>query len=154
MARHLDVQYVQFYTRGNAACKVAPVAPMPTAKLPRVKKQKRIVLHIDPVAVAGIVMAAFMLVLMAVGVIQLHNAKQSVATLENQVDTLWEEHRQLNAAYEDGYDILDVEKTALALGMVPKDEVTQIVMQVPVSPQEKEPGAWERIYTFLTGLFA
>ena len=154
MARRLDVQYVQFYTKGNAAYKVAPVAPLPTAKLPRVKKQKRIVLHIDPVAVAGIIMAAFMMVLMTVGVIQLHNARQNVVALENQVDALWQEHRQLNAAYEDGYDIADVEKTALALGMVPREEVTQIVMQVPDVPEEKEPGPWERIYTFLTGLFA
>lgn len=154
MARQVDVRYVQFYTKGNAACKVAPVAPLPTAKLPRVKKQKRIVLRIDPVAVAGIVMAAFMLVLMTVGVIELHNARQNVVTLENQVDTLWQEHRQLNAAYEDGYDIADIEKTALALGMVPREEVTQIVMQVPEVPQEEEPDAWERIYTFLTGLFA
>lgn len=153
MAR-LDVQYVQFYTKGNAAQKVAPVMPLPKAKLPRAKKQKRIVLYVDPVAVAGIFMAVIMLVLMTVGVIRLHNAKQSVAELENRVDTLWQEQRQLNATYEDGYDIADVEKTALALGLVPKEQVTQIVMQVPETQPEKEPGAWERIYTFLTGLFA
>lgn len=154
MARHPSVQYVQFYTAGSAACKVATVEQMPTAKLPRVKKYKCITLHIDPIATAGIVLAAVMLVMMVIGVVQLRQAQADVATLESQVDTLWQEQRQLNATYEASYDIADVEKTALALGMVPRDQVKQITMKVPPAQQEDNPNAWERIYTFLAGLFA
>lgn len=154
MAKHPSIQYVQFYTAGSAACKVATVEQMPTAKLPRVKKVKRITLHIDPIATAGIVLAAVMLVMMIVGVFQLRQAQENVAVLEGQVDTLWQEQRQLNATYEESYDIADVEKTALALGMVPKDQVTQITMKVPPMEQEKSPNAWEQIYSFLAGLFA
>ncbi|MBO5837788.1 MAG: hypothetical protein J6Q92_07875 [Oscillospiraceae bacterium] len=154
MAKHPSVQYVQFYTAGSAACKVATVEQMPTAKLPRVKKRKHITLYIDPVATAGIVMATVMLVLMLVGVFQLRQAKQEVAMLESQVQTLWQEQRQLYATYEESYDIADVEKTALALGMVPKDQVKQITMKVPPVESEKDPNTWEKIYTFLTGLFA
>ncbi len=154
MAQHPRVQYVQFYTAGSAARKVATVNPMPTAKLPRLKKHKRITLHIDPVATAGIILAAVMLILMMVGVAQLHQARENVARLESQVDTLWQQQRELNATYEESYNIADVEKTALALGMVPKDQVTQITMKVPNVEPEKTPGVWERFYTFLTGLFA
>ena len=154
MAQRTQVQYVQFYTAGSAARKVAPVKSMPTAKLPRVKKHKRITLHIDPIATAGILMAGIMLVLMTVGVIQLRQSQQNIAQLESRVDTLWQEQRELNATYEDSYNIVDVEKTALALGMVPKEQVKQVTMQVPQIQPEKEPGAWEQIYTFLTGLFA
>lgn len=154
MAKHPSVQYVQFYTAGSAACKVATVEQMPTAKLPRVKKRKRVTLYVDPIATAGIVLSAVMLVLMLVGVSQLRQAKQDVATLESQVDTLWQEQRQLNATYEESYDIADVEKTALALGMVPKDQVKQITMKVPPVEPETTPNAWEQIYAFLTGLFA
>lgn len=154
MAQHPRVQYVQFYTAGSAARKVATVEPMPTAKLPRIKKHKRITLRIDPIATAGIVLAAVMLILMTVGVAELHQARENVAMLESQVETLRQEQRQLNATYEENYDIADVEKTALALGLVPKDQVTQITMKVPHTEPEKVPGAWERFYTFLTGLFA
>ena len=154
MAKHPNVQYVQFYTAGSVACKVATVEQMPTAKLPRVKKRKRITLRIDPIATAGIVMATVMLVLMLVGVSQLRQARQEVATLEGRVDTLWQEQRQLNATYEASYDIDDVEKTALALGLVPKEQVKQITIKVPPVEQEEAPNAWEQIYTFLAGLFA
>ena len=44
MARQLDVQYIRFYTDGSAAHKVAPVAPLKTIKLPKIKKHKRIYL--------------------------------------------------------------------------------------------------------------
>lgn len=154
MAQRPSVQYVQFYTDGSAARKVETVTPLPVAKLPKARKLKRITLHIDPVAIGGIAMAVVMLVLMLVGVGQLISARQNVAQLENRVAVLQAEQRDLNVTYEGSLDIADVEKTALALGMVPKDQVKHVLMQVPEVPQEKTPGAWEQIYMFLAGLFA
>ena len=154
MAQHPSVQYIQFYTDGSAAKKVAPVAPLHTAKLPKVKRVKRMVLHIDPVAIGGIAMAIVMFVLMMVGVAQLSSARQNVVEMENRVLALQSEQRDLNVTYEGGYDIDDVEATALALGMVPKEEVKHVVMQVPKTEPEKTPGALEQIYMFLAGLFA
>ena len=57
MAQRLDVQYVQFHTEGSAARKVAPLAPLKTLKLPKIRLKKRITLHIDPLAIGGIFMA-------------------------------------------------------------------------------------------------
>ena len=154
MARHPEVQYIQFYTDGSAARKVATVAPMKTMKLPRLKKLKKITLHIDPVSIAGIVMAAVMLVLMAVGVAQLYGAKAQLQTMEAYVDTLQQENVSLRTEFSEGYDLEAVERTALALGFVPKEEVQHVSIRVPDMQAEKQPDPWERFYTFLTGLFA
>ena len=153
MARQLDVRYINFYTDGSAARKVAPVEPLKPVKLPRAKKRRRIVVRIDPVATAGIVLSVVMLVLMCVGVAQLKQAQAEAAVMADYVDTLRQEQEVLRATYENGYDLAEVEKTALALGMVPADQVTRITLKVPEQITEK-PGAWERFYTFLTGLFA
>lgn len=154
MARHPDVQYIRFYTDGSAARKTAPVAPLKTIKLPRVRKHKRIVLHIDPIAISGIIMAAVMLILMLVGVAQLTAARQELQTMQTYVQTLQQEQATLEVTYHEGYDLEAVEKTALALGLVPKEQVRHVTIQVPQVQIEEEPGAWERFYTFLTGLFA
>ena len=55
MARQLDVQYVRYYTDGSAARNIAPSVSRKTQSLPKYFKKKRsIVVHVDPVAIAGI----------------------------------------------------------------------------------------------------
>ena len=154
MARQPEVQYIRFYTDGSAARKIAPLAPFKTIKLPKPKKHKRITLRIDPVAIAGIVMSVVMLVLMLVGAAQLNSTRNELYAMATYVDALQQENRSLEATYSQGYDLEAVEKTALALGMVPKEQVQHITIQVPPVETEKMPGAWEQFCTFLTGLFA
>jgi hypothetical protein len=154
MARQPDVQYIRFYTDGSAARKATPVAPLKTIKLPRVRKRRRITLHIDPIAIGGIVMSVVMLVLMLVGVAQLSATRQELHTMENYVQTLQQEQVSLEATYNQGYDLEAVENTALALGFVPKEQVRHVTIQVPQVQIQEAPGAWERFCTFLTGLFA
>jgi carbohydrate diacid regulator len=48
----------------------------------------------------------------------------------------------------------ELEKIALAMGMVPSSQVPHISMDVTVPQQEAEPTAWENFCAFLTGLFA
>ena len=155
MARYPDVQYVRFYTDGSAARKIAPVVPLQTIKLPKVKKQKKIVVHVDPVAIAGILMAVVMFVLMIVGIAQLRSAQAELTTMQGYVRQLRQENAQLEEAFSQGYDIEDVERTALALGLVPSEQVRHIKIKTPVTEEaEVEPGPWEQFYIFLTGLFA
>ena len=154
MAAKVDVRYVSFYTSGSAAKKIAPVVPLKTIKLPRIKSKKRIVVRIDPVATAGIVMAAILFVLLIVGVTQLQSARQERAQLAAYVDTLQMENEALQAEFEAGYDIKNVEKTALALGMIPVEEVQRVSIQVQDIPAPEKPGVWEGFITFLAGLFA
>ena len=154
MARQPDIQYIRFYTDGSAARKVAPVAPLKTIKLPKIKLKKRVTLQIDPLAVAGIVMAAVMMVLMVVGMAKLSAATGEMETMSGYVQTLSEENAQLQKTFSEGYDLEEVERTALALGLVPKEQVQHITVSVPPVEIQEEPGAWQRLCAFLTGLFA
>ncbi len=154
MTRQLDVQYVRYYTNGSAAQKVATVEPIQPLRLPKAKKYKRMVLRVDPIATVGIIVSALMLVLMLVGVSQLSSAQAKTNSMEAYVSRLEAENATLTAAYEASYDLEKIEETALALGMVPKDQVAHVTIRVPEVTAEETPGAWERFCTFLTGLFA
>ena len=154
MAQHPDVQYIRFYTDGSAAKKVAPIVPLQTIRLPKIKKHKKLVLHIDPVAICGIVMAAVMLVLMTVGAVQLHNTRKELETMSGYVETLKQENASLQTTLSAGYNVAEIERTALALGLVPREQVKHVTIELPAEATEKEPNSWEQFYTFLTGLFA
>ncbi len=154
MAQRTDIRYIQFYTDGSAARKVEPVAPLKTIKLPKIKKQKRITVCINPIAVASIAMALVMAVLIVVGMVQLNTARQEMLTMSAYVDTLQQENVQLQEAFTEGYDIEQIQRTALALGLVPKEQVQHICVRMPQIEEPAEPTAWERFTTFLAGLFA
>jgi len=156
MAQRVDIQYVQFYTQGSAAKKVAPAISVHTGALPQVRKHKRKSVCIDPVAILGIAVAMCMLIMMLVGVSQLKQAQQNTVAMEQYVEQLRQENKQLEACYEEGCDLEAIEKTALALGMVPGKNVenTIIHVEVPQEPAVVQTTLWQRIGTFLTGLFA
>ena len=99
-------------------------------------------------------MAAILFVLLTVGVTQLQSARQERAQLAAYVDTLQMENEALQAEFEAGYDIKNVEKTALALGMIPVEEAQRVSIQVQDIPAPEKPGVWEGFITFLAGLFA
>ena len=155
MAQRLDVRYITCYTDGSAAREVAPVEPFHTLKLPRVKKHKRLVLHVDPVAICGTVLSLVLIVSMIVGAVQLNRARQEAARMEAYVQTLRRENEELTVKYRDGIDMDHVMQTAKALGLVPVEQVKHITIRVPEGPQpQQQLSFWEQVYTFLTGLFA
>lgn len=154
MAQRTDIRYIQFYTDGSAARKIAPVAPLKTIKLPKIKKQKRITICVDPIAVASICMALVMAVLIVVGLVQLNAARQEMFTMSAYVDTLREENVQLQQNFTEGYNVDEIQRTALALGLVPKEQVQHISVRLMEIEEPEEPTTWERFATFLAGLFA
>ena len=154
MAQQYNVQYIRYQYDGSAARKVSPVAPLKTLKLPRVKKHSRTVVRIDPIAMAGVVISVVMFIMMCVGVGQLRDARQELQTMTSYVDTLQAENASLKTTFTENCDLEEVERTALALGLVPKDQVQHVSIHVPQVPVEETPGAWDRFYTFLAGLFA
>lgn len=156
MAQRTSVQYIRYCTDGTAARKLDFAVPgkKKTAVLPKPKKMRVKKVYVDPVAVLGVVVALCMLIVMAVGVNQLQQARREAANMELYISRLTRENEELTAQYADSYDIAMVEQTALALGMVPSRQVasTQILVEVPEVVEE--PTIWETIGTFLTGLFA
>ncbi len=156
MAQKHDILYVNFYTDGSAARKMAPAFPAAQPmKKSAAKRQKKTVLYLDPVAVGSLIVAAVLLVMMAVGLTQLQNAQAEAEAMETYLETLTEQKEQLAQQFDQQVDLETVEKTALAMGMVPKDQVKSVNIQVDeIRIEEPQETFWDRMYAILTNLFA
>lgn len=132
MARKPDVQYIRFVTDGSSA-RVAEQAPVRAkTKLPKVKKQrvKDPVIYVDPLAFTAVVLSCVMLVLMVVNCVQLQNYQNMANQMDDYVDTLKEENARLTDIYNKNIDLKDIEEKALALGLVPIEEVRHVTVAV------------------------
>ena len=154
MAQRLEIQYIRFDTDGSAARQPAPVSRQKQVSKPRPRRQKQPVLYIDPVAILGVAVAAVMLVAMLVSLVQFYQAQQELQTMQSYVQELFQENQQLQEMYDSGYDLEEVLRVAEALGMVPRDQVESILLQMPAPEAPPQPTFWEKISTFLSGLFA
>lgn len=156
MENRQEIRYINAYVSGNIAYQLEPKA-QPKRKhavLPKQHKEKKTVIRVDPVAIGGIAIALVLLVLLGVGFVRLQTAQAEAKALEDYVVSLQEKNDRLYAEYSAGYDLAEIEKIALAMGMVPSSQVPHISMDVTVPQQEAEPTAWENFCAFLTGLFA
>ena len=161
MAQKYDILYVNFYTDGSAARKVAPAAPATQhRKNPAAKRQQKTVIYLDPVAVCSIMMAVVLLVFMAIGLTQFQNARAEAQAMEAYVEKLTAEKEAISEEFYDSVDLESVEKTAVTLGMIPKAEAKTICVESPITDAQQirieEPtlNIWEQFLTFLTNLFA
>lgn len=156
MARKTEVRYVNFYTAGSEALKFdpKPAEKKQEVKLPKPRRQKKIVLQIDPVATIGICVAVVLLIVMVVSLFRLVAAQQEAEQLETYVASLQERNAQLRDTYESGYDLEEIRQIAIARGMIPVEQAQTVQIQVTVPEAAEEPTAWESFWTFLAGLFA
>ena len=81
MANRYGIEYVNFYTDGSSARKIAPVRKMATVELPKPKKRKRKVIYVDPVATLGILVAVCLLIMMCVGLTRLSQERAQALAL-------------------------------------------------------------------------
>ncbi len=154
MARGPEVQYIRYYTDGSAARQLELVPPKKRRPLPKAKKRYQYTLYIQPMAIAGILLSAVLLVMMAVGYNELRHAQKEEQAMGNYVQQLRSQNAVDRAEYEDTLNIAEIEKSALALGMIPQEQVQQLAISVDMPQAEETPGFWERTVTFLEGLFA
>lgn len=159
MVRKSDIQYVRYTFDGNAArqLELEPARKHKSLPKPRVHKRKRITLRIDPLAIGGIVVAVVMATLMMLGLYELRAAQQQQMQMQRYIWELKEEKKELQEVYSTGYDLDEVRNTAMALGLVPIEELEQRTIQVvlPVpEPVEEEPTIWETVTAFFEELFA
>lgn len=156
MAQKLAVQYIRLYTDGSAALQPEPVySHQNTSKLPQKVKQKCKKIFVDPVAFLSIGIAVCLIVMMFVGFSELKQAREQVDVMEKYVQHLETEHTRLAAEYADGYNLEEIRHSALALNMIPAEEAAHVTIYVPAEPEQAtQLTLWERIGTFLTGLFA
>lgn len=151
----LDVQYVRYPTDGSLARQFLPVFPKKRSEtVAHPHRHTRTRVYIDPVAILGIAVATCMLIMMVVGVFQFRAAQQRAVEMERYVSQLSAQNKALENQYATGYDLDEIEQTALVLGMIPGEKVQKIEVTVTV-PQAEEPSVpWYHFSTFLTELFA
>ena len=154
MARNPEIRYIQFYADGNAARQIElPLQPRKQLPKPRHRKQKKIVLHVDLIAMAGLVVAAVMLILMMTGLAELNAVNEEVARMESYVAQLENEKIQLENTYRESYDLESVRLEALEKGFIPAEQAKVVSVPVTHAMLEEQP-AEHSFWTFLTGLFA
>ncbi len=152
-----DIEYIQKYYSYGTEAKVIEFKPVQKPVKPKIPKQKRsqkTTIYIDPVALCGLVVAAVMLVVMVMGVMQFSAVCEELSLTQAYLTELKDENVRLNHDYRTGYDLAEVETTARALGMIPVEEATTIAINVTVPQREPEMTAWDEFIWFLDGLFA
>ena len=157
MARQPDIQYVRFYTAGSAARKLEVVSePQKKVQLPKpkVRRQRSQVIRIDPIALCAVAVALFMFAAMVAGVVELAVVSIRADKMESYAAQLQSENTQLRETYESGYDLEEVREKALAMGMVPADQVEHITVRVETKQPEPEPTFWEELGMMIAELFA
>ena len=157
MANRYGIEYVNFYTDGSSARKIAPVRKMATVELPKPKKRKRKVIYVDPVATLGILVAVCLLIMMCVGLTRLSQERAQALAMAQYVEYLDQRNQELTEQYNSGYDLQEVERTALALGMMPQNQVPQLVVEIPADELPQAPQKLTlltHISAWISGLFA
>ena len=157
MANKPEIRYINHYISGTAAPKLVPQPTRqkkPRLPKPQTRGNHELLLQVDPVAIAGIIVAVVLLVLMTVGVSRLYERRAEVSASAKYLELLQAENVQLKDTYTAGYDLEEIEKLALTLGMVPKDTLVQEQIQVTLPRPVQQPSRWENFWSFVTGLFA
>ena len=104
-------------------------------------------------ALIGITVAVVMLAVMVVGALQLRGDWAQYEQMSNYVSQLNRDNAELERTYRDGYDLEDIRDKALALGMVPVEEVPSRTITVTISQPKPERTLWDDIVWFFGGLF-
>lgn len=151
------IQYVgQFYVHGSEAraLQLQEEKRQAKTKLPLARIQKIEKVYVDPVALAGILVAVVMLVTMVLGAVQIKRDWDQYEQVSAYVSELKKENARMSHAYRASYDLKDIESKALAMGLVPKSELQTMAVTVTVPAPEAELTRMEEIRLFLEGLFA
>lgn len=151
------IQYVgMFYVHGSEAKKLQEEQRRKEArtKLPLERLRKIEAIYIDPVALISIAVAVLMLVTMVYGVLRITKDWTEYRQMSAYVSELNLENAHLYQQYRENIDLEDVYTKAVALGMLPVEEVPTRTITVRVPEAPAEPTWMERTTAFFTGLFA
>ena len=151
------IQYVgMFYVHGSEAKKLQEEQRRKEArtKLPLERLRKIEAIYIDPVALISIAVAVLMLVTMVYGVLRITKDWTEYRQMSAYVSELNLENANLYQEYRENIDLEDVYTKAVALGMLPVEEVPTRTITVHVPEAPVEPTWMERTTAFFTRLFA
>ena len=155
MARQPEVRYINHYVSGSLAYE-PEMKPRrkPKVQLPKVKRQKKMMIPFDPMAVCGIAVALVLMITMLGSVIHWGQAHREATALKEYVAQLQEENSKLRHTYESGFDPEEIREIALNMGMIPVEQAQHIQMQVVIPQVVEEPTGWSAVWAFILGMFA
>lgn len=136
---------LDYRTNGSAAIDPAYLPWQETAARPLPEQQpekapkrrsrpapkQRQVMAVAPLAVIGLALAGAMLVLVLFGYAQVYVSACEVGALEQQVQQLQEENRQLKNQYDTSINLSQIEARARELGMRQPTEAQTIQLHIP-----------------------
>ena len=156
MARSNDIQYVRYYTFGSAAQELELPEKKKAHPKPKVKKEQAALplIKLDGLSTVGLAVAAIMLVCMIVGAIQVSRINAEAQELKLYVAQLEVRNADLQAEYDSGYDLAQVQIAAESMGLVPADQVQHITVSVPESAQDTDLSWWQQLLEQIQGFFA
>ena len=159
MVRNADIQYIQHtYTNGTAARKLArkkaPKAPLPKFEPKNLEPDQKISIPVDPLSVCAILIAAILVVVMVVSLLQFGEAHRENVALQEYVYELRNDKAQLQQIYRASFDLAKVESQAVALGMIPAEEAQILQISGAIPAEAADPTMWESIRLFFRELFA
>lgn len=142
MARQPDIQYVQMYQYGNTARKLELLTParkryeLPSQQSRHQQVRKPVWSLLD---VCSVAVAVFMLFAMVIGLLQVGVLSSRQQELQTYIDTLTQERADLQVAYENAYDLEQVEQRALQMGLVDGSRALHVSVEGAVLPEETQP---------------
>ena len=157
MVRKPDIEYInQYYVHGSEAkiIEFKPARRTPKTTLPKPLQEKKLTILVDPVALCGLVVAVFLLIVMAVGLADYRAVCMEHQAMEEYLTELRDENILAKHNYRKSYDLDKVRETALALGMVPASEVKTTTIDAEIPEPEAENTWWEDLKWQLSMLFA
>ena len=158
MVRKPDIQYVgQFYTYGSEAKELALQEKKAKTSLPLERLRNIQQIYVDPVAWFGIAVSIVMVITMVIGALNIRHAWADYEVMHGYVTELRQENVRLELKYQRGYNLTDIEGTAVSLGMIPVSEAPTMPVRFTVPEVKEEPTRWEEfkdyIAWFIDGLF-
>lgn len=162
MARKADIQYIHTsYTDGTAARKLVfqnhtpEMPPLPLFEPEKnAQSEQKVTVAVDPLSVTAIVVAAVLVVLMVVSLLQMGALHREQVALQEYVYAMRNENLELEKTYREGFDLEEIENQALALGMVPAEQLQVMNISGRVPVREAEPTFWEGVQQVFAELFA
>lgn len=118
------------------------------------KRPVRVRAHVSvsPFSVVGLAAAAFLAVLVIFGYVRLYEVNSEISTLERELAVLQEETGKLESSYENQFDLVEIEKQALALGMTQPRKSQKVYIDLGASDHaEITPAGGENLFSRVFG---
>lgn len=157
MAQKPKIQYIgQFYIHGSEAraLQLEEERKKAKARRPLARLQQVELIYVDPVAVVSIAVSLIMLATMLTGVLALKQDWAEYEQMAAYVSFLNKQNAKLEKEYREGYDLADIQSKALALGLVPREQLASRTVTVTMPVEEPEPSRVDLIRQYFEDMFA